>query len=83
MPRPGPGWPGFWLRPCNKTLEELQHLKMREAKLSTKVNGLQVTDCQLRMLIEENNKQMKFYTGLPSFDVLLAIYRLVIKGLIE
>jgi len=66
----------------NKSLEELELLKTREAKLNTKVNGLQSRIVSQECL-QENNKQVKFYTGLPSFAILLAVYNLVIKGLPE
>ena len=36
-----------------------------------------------RQSLEDNDKQVKFYTGLPSLSVLIAIHNLVIKGLPE
>ena len=54
-----------------KAVEELEFLRTREAKLNMKVNWLQSAD---RQSLEDNNKQVKFHTGLPSFAVLLAIY---------
>ena len=55
-----------------KAVEELELLRTREAKLNMKVNWLQSAD---RQSLEDNNKQVKFYTGLLSFTVLLAMYR--------
>ena len=66
----------------NQAVEELEQLRKKEAKLNTKVDELQ-TRIVSRQSLEENDKQVKFYTGLPSFAVLLAIYNLVIKGLPE
>ena len=52
-------------------MKEFELLRTREAKLNMKVNWLQSAD---RQSLEDNNKQVKFYTGLPSFAVLLVIY---------
>ena len=54
-----------------EAVEGLELLRTREAKLNIKVNWLQSAD---RQSLEDNNKQVKFYTWLPSFAVLLAIY---------
>ena len=70
------------LQKYNKAMEELELPRTREVKLSKKVDGLQ-SRIVSRQSLEDNNKQVKFYTGLPSFAVLLAIYDLVIKGLPE
>ena len=58
-----------------KAVEELEFLRTREAKLNMKVNWLQSAN---RQSLEDNNKQVKFHTGLPSFAVSLAIYLNVI-----
>jgi len=50
--------------------------------MNTKVNGLQSRIVGQQSL-EDNNKQVKFYTGPPSFTILIAIYNLVVKGLPE
>ena len=55
-----------------KAVEELELLRTREAKLNMQVNWLQSAD--RRQSLENNNKKVKFYTGLPFFAVLLAIY---------
>ena len=73
---------GELLLKYNQAVEELEQLRTREAKLNTKDDELQ-TRMASRQSLEENDKQVKFYTGLPSFAVLLAIYNLVIKGLPE
>ena len=52
-------------------MEELELLRSRETELNMKVSWLQSAD---RQSLEDNNKQVKFYTGRPSFTVLLAIY---------
>jgi len=57
-------------------------LRKKEANLNMKVNGLQ-SRIVSRQSLEDNNKQVKFYTGLPSFTVLIALYNLVVKGLPE
>jgi len=50
--------------------------------MHTKVSGLQ-SRIVSRQNLGDDNKQVKFYTGLPSFTILMAIYNLVIKGLPE
>ena len=54
-----------------RAVEELELMRTREAKLNMKLNWLQLAD---RQSLEDGNKQMKFYTGLLSFTVLLALY---------
>ena len=54
--------------------------KSNEAKLiiNTKVDALSDRIVS-RQVLENYNKQVKFYTGLPSFAVLKAVFDLAIK----
>jgi len=58
----------------NKAVEELEVLRKKGASLNIKVSGLQ-SRIVSRQSLEDNNKQVKLYTGLPSFTVLIAIYK--------
>ena len=60
--------------------KELEAAKSNEAKLATKVDTLS-NRVVSRQVLENDDKQVKFYTGLPSFTVLKAVFDLVNKGL--
>ena len=64
----------------NQITEELKAAKSNEAKLTSKVDTLSKRIVSWQVL-ENDDKQVKFYTGLPLFAVLKAIFDLVNKGL--
>ena len=64
---------------CSKTAEELEKVKMSEVKLSAKIDARVIN----QMALQNDDKKVKFYTGLPSFSVLKATFDLVTKGLPE
>ena len=65
---------------CNQITEELKAAKSTEAKLTSKVDALSNRIVSWQVL-ENGDKQVKFYPGLPSFAVLKAVFDLVNKGL--
>ena len=54
--------------------------RLKEAKLSSKVDALS-NRIVSQQVLENNDKQVKFYTGLPSFAVLKAVFGLATRGL--
>ena len=64
----------------NNMMEEIVEVKSDKNRLISKVNALSKRVLTKQALIEDN-KKVKYYTGLPSFSVLDAIYALVTKGL--
>ena len=67
---------------CNETTEELDKVKMSEIKLSTKIDALSERIIN-QLTLENDDKMVKYYTGLPSFSVLKAVFDFVKKGLPE
>ena len=63
-----------------KSLMNLKLAKFKEYKLDSKMDTLSSTIVSQQVL-EKDDKQVKFYTGLPSFAVLKAVYDIAIKGL--
>ena len=64
----------------NNMMEEIVEVKSDKNRLISKVDALSKRVLTKKALIEDN-KKVKYYTGLPSFSVLDAIYALVTKGL--
>ena len=64
----------------NRMSEELKATKSNEAKLTSKLDTLS-SRIVSQQVLENDDKQVKFYTGLPSFAVLKAVFDLVNKGL--
>ena len=64
----------------NQMSEELKAIKSNEAKLTSKLDTLS-SRIVSQQVLENDDKQVKFYTGLPSFAVLKAVFDLVNKGL--
>ena len=60
--------------------DELKTAKSNEYKLGSKMDALS-SRIVSRQVLESDDKQVKFYTGLPSFAVLKAVFDLAIKGL--
>ena len=63
-----------------QTTTELETAKSNDCKLSSKVDSMS-SRIVSRQVLENDEKQVKFYTGLPSFAVLKAVFDLAIKGL--
>ena len=64
----------------NKAMEEIVEVKSDNSRLTSKLDTLSRRILTKQALIVDN-KKVKYYTGLPSFSVLDAIYSLVTKGL--
>ena len=60
--------------------DKLETAKSNEYKLGSKVDSMS-SRIVSRQVLENDEKQVKFYTGLPSFAVLKAVFDLAIKGL--
>lgn len=76
------------LTTCNNELllkndqitNELETAKSNECKLGSKMDALS-SRIVSQQVLENDDKQVKFYTGLPSFAVLKAVFDLATKGL--
>ena len=63
-----------------QTTTKLETAKSNECKLSSKIDSMS-SRIVSRQVLENDEKQVKFYTGLPSFAALKAVFDLAIKGL--
>ena len=69
----------------------MKRLKLAEQHLTERNHELLLTRNKIadklkrivsRQVLENDDKQVKFYTGLPSFVALKAVFDLAIKGLL-